>query len=66
MKILAILYLFLYFPEDKTEYIPAVLTFVIFAIGAFVTFVIFKKVSAREEQRAKILEEKHQMKDPTE
>ena len=29
-----VLSLFLYFPEDKSEYIPAAITFVIFLIGA--------------------------------
>ena len=42
---------FLYFPEDKTEYIPAVISLIIFMIGAFVTFYLFKRASLKEEKR---------------
>ncbi|WP_088041310.1 hypothetical protein [Bacillus sp. EAC] len=42
---------FLYFPEDKTEYIPAVISLIIFMIGAFVTFYLFKRASQKEEKR---------------
>lgn len=48
---------FLYFPEDKTAYIPAVITLVIFSTFAYFTFVIFRKISKREEKKAKELEE---------
>lgn len=41
--------LFLYFPEDKTEYIPAVITMVIFGIGAFFAFRFIVKLSKKEE-----------------
>ncbi|KGP72060.1 hypothetical protein [Pontibacillus yanchengensis] len=43
---------FLYFPEDKTEYIPAVLTLLVFAIGAFITMKVILKASKKEEQKA--------------
>ncbi|PGS48387.1 hypothetical protein [Bacillus sp. AFS041924] len=42
---------FLYFPEDKSEYIPAVISLIIFMIGAFITFYLIKKASAKEEKR---------------
>ncbi|MEE6452937.1 hypothetical protein RAH41_20420 [Gottfriedia acidiceleris] len=42
---------FLYFPEDKTEYIPAVISLIIFMIGAFITFYLIKKASQKEEKR---------------
>ncbi|TRM13030.1 hypothetical protein FH966_15670 [Lentibacillus cibarius] len=43
---------FLYFPEDKTEYIPAVITLIIFMIGAVITMYFFIKVSRKEEKKA--------------
>lgn len=51
------LQLFLYFPEDKTEYIPAGITFVIFFIAAIFVFRYIIKVSKRESQKAEALEE---------
>jgi len=41
---------FLYFPEDKTEYIPAFITLVIFMIGAIATMYFFYKKSKKEEK----------------
>ncbi|WP_430784599.1 hypothetical protein VBD025_08870 [Virgibacillus flavescens] len=41
---------FLYFPEDKTEYIPAVITLFIFMVGAAITMYLFYKHSKKEEQ----------------
>lgn len=52
-----ILNLFLYFPEDKTEYIPAGITMAIFMIAALLTFRIILNVSKREELKTKKLEE---------
>jgi flagellar biosynthesis/type III secretory pathway M-ring protein FliF/YscJ len=52
-----VLSLFLYFPEDKTEYIPAAITCVIFLIGALITMRIIIKVSNKEAEKAKELEE---------
>ena len=43
--------LFLYFPEDKTEYIPAAITMVIFTIAAFFAFRFILKVSKKEEDK---------------
>ncbi|MCG1021805.1 MULTISPECIES: hypothetical protein [Sutcliffiella] len=51
------LQLFLYFPEDKTEYIPAGITFAIFFIAAIFVFRYILKISKRESQKAKALEE---------
>ncbi|WHX99818.1 hypothetical protein [Neobacillus sp. DY30] len=53
-----ILSLFLYFPEDKSEYGPAAVTFLIFMIGAFLTMRFIIKISKREAMKAKELEEK--------
>jgi preprotein translocase subunit YajC len=52
-----ILNLFLYFPEDKREYIPAAISFSIFLIAAFVTMWVIIKISKRQEEEAKKLEE---------
>ncbi|MFD2045174.1 hypothetical protein ACFSTA_15930 [Ornithinibacillus salinisoli] len=41
---------FLYFPDDKSEYIPAIITLVVFMIGAaFTMYFLFKK-SKKEEK----------------
>lgn len=50
--------LFLYFPEDKSEYIPAAISFIIFLIGAIFTMRLIIRVSKREAEKAKVLEEK--------
>ena len=48
---------FLYFPDDKTEYIPAVINLVIFSILAYLAVRVFMKISKREEKKALELEE---------
>jgi hypothetical protein len=53
-----VLSLFLYFPEDKSEYGPAAITFIIFVIGALLTMRLIINVSKREAKKAKELEEK--------
>ena len=53
-----VLSLFLYFPEDKSEYGPAAITFIIFMIGAWLTMRLIIKVSKREAKKAKELEER--------
>ncbi|MFP7297410.1 hypothetical protein [Neobacillus niacini] len=53
-----VLSLFLYFPEDKSEYGPAAITFTIFLIGALLTMRYIIKISKREAVKAKELEEK--------
>ncbi|GAA0428599.1 hypothetical protein GCM10008983_01150 [Lentibacillus halophilus] len=42
---------FLYFPEDKSEYIPAVIVLIIFMIGAVLALYFFIKVSRKEAKR---------------
>ncbi|MBO1510801.1 hypothetical protein [Metabacillus bambusae] len=44
-----VLGLFLYFPEDKTEYIPAAITMVVFTIAAFFAFRFIVKLSKKEQ-----------------
>ncbi|MGD6832633.1 hypothetical protein ACQCT5_10745 [Sutcliffiella halmapala] len=53
-----ILQLFLYFPEDKSEYIPAAITFTIFFIAAIFVFRLIIKVSKKESEKAKELEDR--------
>lgn len=50
--------LFLYFPQDKTEYIPASITMAICLVIAIFTMKFIVKQSKREEQKTKALEEK--------
>ncbi|WP_042353866.1 hypothetical protein [Bacillus rubiinfantis] len=50
--------LFLYFPEDKSEYFPAAISFIIFLIGAIFTMKLIIKVSHKEAEKAKELENK--------
>ena len=49
--------LFLYFPEDKSEYIPAGITCFIFLVAAVFTMRFIIRYSKKEEQRTKELEE---------
>ncbi|WP_163971541.1 hypothetical protein [Oceanobacillus halotolerans] len=42
---------FLYFPEDKTEYIPDILMLIVFVIGAAVVMYLFYKNSKKEAAR---------------
>lgn len=50
--------LFLYFPEDKVEYIPAFLSFVLFGIACVLTFRWIVKKSRKQEEQTKELEER--------
>lgn len=49
---------FLYFPENKLEYIPAVISCLLFFIGAVAVLYAFKKASKKEleqlEQQAHV------------
>ena len=49
---------FLYFPEDKSEYIPAAISFVIFMILLYFTFRWIRKNSKKQEAETKELEER--------
>ncbi|WP_050179660.1 hypothetical protein [Domibacillus robiginosus] len=42
---------FLYFPEDKSEYIPALLAMLPFLLGAVLTFLWIIRVSKKQEAR---------------
>jgi membrane protein implicated in regulation of membrane protease activity len=42
---------FLYFPEDKTEYLPAIITLIIFTVLAVVAVYLFIKKSKKDEQK---------------
>jgi flagellar biosynthesis/type III secretory pathway M-ring protein FliF/YscJ len=53
-----VLSLFLYFPEDKREYIPAAISLVIFMIAAAITMRLIIVYSRKEAKKAKELEEK--------
>lgn len=45
---------FLYFPEDKAEYIPAVISLIVFVIGAFVAMHFIRKASKKKKKRSLI------------
>lgn len=57
MAVLYIVGFMLYFPEDKREYIPAVITFLIFLVAAVLTTRLIIKISRYQEEAAKRLEE---------
>ncbi|GIN88966.1 hypothetical protein J6TS1_09040 [Siminovitchia terrae] len=48
---------FLYFPEDKSEYIPAAISMAIFGVACVLTFIVIKKVSKKQELKTKEIEE---------
>jgi len=48
--------LFLYFPEDKSEYLPAGITMFIFFLAAIAAFMLIKKVSKKEQIKAEEFE----------
>lgn len=50
--------LFLYFPEDKAEYIPAVISFIIFGIACILTFRWILKKSKKQEEQMKEVEDR--------
>ena len=49
---------FLYFPEDKSLYLPAAIEFGILMIIVFATFFLFRRISARQAEKVKHLEER--------
>ncbi|WP_319799512.1 hypothetical protein [Jeotgalibacillus aurantiacus] len=55
---LFVLQLFLYFPEDKSEYLPAALWLLLFVIMTYITFRWIIRVSKRQAEETKKLEEK--------
>jgi ABC-type antimicrobial peptide transport system permease subunit len=52
-----VLSLFLYFPEDKSEYWGAGFTFLIFFIAAILTMRLIIRISKREALKTKELED---------
>jgi len=42
---------FLYFPEDKSEYLPSIIVLILFIILAGVTMYLFIKKSKKDEQK---------------
>ncbi|GAB3803509.1 hypothetical protein [Virgibacillus kimchii] len=44
---------FLYFPEDKSEYLPAIIVLIIFTILAGVAMYLVIKKSKKDEQKFK-------------
>lgn len=50
-------FLYLYFPEDKTEYIPVVLELIILIIICVLVFRWLKRKSIKDAARAKEIEE---------
>lgn len=42
---------FLYFPEDKSQYLPALITLLIFTIAAGVAMYLFYKKSKKDEEK---------------
>ena len=49
---------FLYFPEDKSLYLPAAIEFAILLIIVFATFRFIRRIAARQAAQAKVLEER--------
>ena len=47
---------FLYFPEDKSLYIPAAIEFAILIIIVFATFRYIRRLAARQAEKAQLLE----------
>jgi len=53
----SVLGLFLYFPEDKSEYIPAAISSFVFIMAAVLTMRYIIKISKKQEEKAKKYEE---------
>ena len=51
-----LMYQFLYFPEDKSGYIPAAFEFLLMLILCIVVFTVFRKISKKQEMKSKELE----------
>ncbi|WP_020007806.1 hypothetical protein [Salinicoccus albus] len=47
---------FLYFPEDKSEYIPALIVLAICILIAYITFRLIKRYSRKQEEKMKDFE----------
>ncbi|MGD7046280.1 hypothetical protein [Jeotgalibacillus proteolyticus] len=51
------LQLFLYFPEDKSEYIPAAFWMLLFLVLTILTFRWIVRISKRQEEKTREFEE---------
>lgn len=49
---------FLYFPEDKTAYIPAAIEFLIMLILCIFVFTLIKRISKKQAIKAKEIEDR--------
>ncbi|WP_414044666.1 hypothetical protein ACMGE7_03435 [Macrococcus equi] len=47
---------FLYFPENKWEYVPAVLSLIFFMTLAYLSFKMFIRNSKKQEEKFKVFE----------
>lgn len=47
---------FLYFPENKWEYVPAVISLIFFMTLAYISFKFFIKNSKKQEEKFKVFE----------
>ncbi|MGE7948382.1 hypothetical protein [Lysinibacillus sp. NPDC093688] len=51
-----LMYQFLYFPEDKSGYVPAAFEFLLMLILCIIVFTIFRKISKKQEMKSKEIE----------
>ncbi|MEJ9281923.1 hypothetical protein ACOQFO_00950 [Ureibacillus sp. MALMAid1270] len=49
---------FLYFPEDKTEYLPVIFELLVLLILCFIVFNLIRRISKKQELKAKEIEER--------
>lgn len=49
---------FLYFPEDRTEYLPAAIILILVIFATFIVFYLIRKQSMKQEQKLKEFESK--------
>ena len=48
---------FMYFPENKLEYIPGLISLLVFVIIAILVFRLIRKISNKELEKAKKIEQ---------
>ncbi len=58
MNLIALYSGFLYFPEDKSAYIPAVIEFAILLLLCFLVFKWVKRISKKQANKAKEIEDR--------
>lgn len=49
---------FLYFPEDRTEYLPAAIILILVILATFIVFYLIRNQSMKQEQKLKEFESK--------